>query len=105
MAVEVVKAMVKDPARLTQRQIFFETHASTIIGFETISDKLIGINKVQSVNGKSGVVQLTTADLKIDLVSSQQPGLMSSELYQQVQGILGASFNNSNRITLEKVES
>lgn len=58
---EIKKVMEQDISGV-QRQIFPETHASAIIGLETISTMGTG---VRSINGKTGDITLTAKDLGV----------------------------------------
>lgn len=83
-----VKRMMETDDTGVQRQFMPITHVSAVLGLENITS---GQSKVLSVNGKSGAVILTKADLglenaitKLPYVSEDTDGILTAEMFQKI---------------------
>lgn len=96
---EIKKMMEKD-GQGVDRQVFPETTVEAILGLDTI---IAGDSGVLSVNGKTGVVNLRSADLGITnemLLSSEFRKKLNLIIADYESGKLGGS-----AVEFEKVES
>ncbi|EOB1952240.1 hypothetical protein ACIRAI_002739, partial [Enterococcus hirae] len=83
-----VKRMMETDDTGVQRQFMPITHVSAVLGLENITS---GQSKVLSVNGKSGAVILTKADLglenaitKLPYASEDTDGILTAEMFQKI---------------------
>ena len=83
-----IKRMMETDDTGVQRQFMPITHVSAVLGLENITS---GQSKVLSVNGKSGAVILTKADLglenaitKLPYASEDTDGILTAEMFQQI---------------------
>lgn len=83
-----VKRMMETDDTGVQRQFMPITHVSAVLGLENITS---GQSKVLSVNGKSGAVILTKADLglenaitKLSYASEDTDGILTAEMFQKI---------------------
>lgn len=83
-----IKRMMETDDTGVQRQFMPITHVSAVLGLENITS---GQSKVLSVNGKSGAVILTKADLglenaitKLSYASEDTDGILTAEMFQKI---------------------
>lgn len=83
-----IKRMMETDDTGVQRQFMPITHVSAVLGLENITS---GQSKVLSVNGKSGAVILTKADLglenaitKLPYASEDTDGILTAEMFQKI---------------------